>query len=197
MSRRSASWGLAKVAAERERERQTDTSPVSKQRSCGARCKAGMGQVSKVLEFCHPLLPPPTFPGERRRRNLKKKKKREKWSGEEVGRVGGGKGGRKARHTAVFGLERSSGKHVTVSSSGRDSYFASFTPLTLRGHFSKCPLLLRVPLWHHKGHWHLQMPPNQPLARLVPSQTIWTSGKRICFSTKPTPMCFNELQTQG
>lgn len=41
-----------------------------------------------------------------------------------MGRVErGGKGGSKARHTAVFGLERSSGKNVTVSSSSRPFTF--------------------------------------------------------------------------
>lgn len=109
MSRRCASW-VGKV--EEERERQTAVQSPG-QRSCGARFKAGMGQISKVLDFCHPLLSPPTFPGERRRRDRKKKSEVVRREG--MRRVER-KGRRKARHTAVFGLEWSSGKHVTVPS---------------------------------------------------------------------------------
>lgn len=54
-------------------EKETDTLPVSNQRSCGAEFKAGMGQTSKLLELCHFHLPPPTFSEERG----KKKKRRE------------------------------------------------------------------------------------------------------------------------
>lgn len=49
------------------RQKETDTSPVSNQRSCGAQFKAGMGQTSKLLEFCHLSLPPPTFSKERKK----------------------------------------------------------------------------------------------------------------------------------
>lgn len=57
--------------------KETDTRPVSNQRSCGAEFKAGMGQTSKLLEFCHLSLPPPT--------SLKKGKK-EKRGGRARGR---------------------------------------------------------------------------------------------------------------
>lgn len=51
------------------RQKETDTSPVSNQRSCGAQFKAGMGQTSKLLELCHLSLPPPTFSKERKKEN--------------------------------------------------------------------------------------------------------------------------------
>ena len=75
---RWAERGVLSEGGKRLREKETDTRPVSNQRSCGAEFKAGMGQTSKLLEFCHLSLPPPTSP---------KKGKKEKRGG----RAGGGR----------------------------------------------------------------------------------------------------------
>ncbi len=50
-----------------ETERETDTHPVSNQRSCGAEFKLGWDKVSKLLELSHLALPPPTFSKERKK----------------------------------------------------------------------------------------------------------------------------------
>lgn len=96
----------------RGRKREADTSPVSNQRSCGARFKAGMGQISKSPGVLPPFASSSHFP-RRKEEEKQKKKKRVKWRGGKGWGGGEEKGGRRARHTAVFGLEGSSGKHVT------------------------------------------------------------------------------------
>lgn len=73
--KRCAERGVLSEGRKRLRQKETDTLPVSNQRSCGAEFKAGMGQTSKLLEFCHLSLPPPTFSEER---GKKKKKRRER-----------------------------------------------------------------------------------------------------------------------
>lgn len=66
--------------------------------------RLGWDKFPKVLEFCHPLLPPPTFPGERRRRN---KKKRVKWRG---GKGWGGWGGKGRKESQTHGRVWSGGE---------------------------------------------------------------------------------------
>lgn len=59
----------------RGRKREADTSPVSNQRSCGARFKAGMGQISKSPGVLPPFASSSHFP--RRKEEEKQKKKKE------------------------------------------------------------------------------------------------------------------------
>lgn len=75
--------GVRGEGSEWLRQKETDTSPVSNQRSCGAEFKAGMGQTSSLLEFCHRSLPPPTFSTERRKKKGKKKGKEKEEAGED------------------------------------------------------------------------------------------------------------------
>lgn len=72
--------------------------------------RLGWDKFPKVLEFCHPLLPPPTFPGERRRRN---KKKEVKWRGGEGWGGWGGKGRKESQtHGRVWsGGEQREARH--------------------------------------------------------------------------------------
>lgn len=127
----------------RQKERE-DTSPVSNQRSCGARFKAGMGQISKVLEFCHPLFPPPTFP---RKKGGGETKKSEVVKKEEVGRVG--RKGRKESQThgrVWSGEEQREARHcfffyacASLCLLHQDSYFASFTSQFVES-LTDCPV---------------------------------------------------------
>lgn len=82
MSRRTAS----RVEKVRGRKREAETSPVSNQRSCGARFKAGMGQISKSPGVLPPFASSSHFP--RRKEEEKQKKKSEVERREGMGRVG-------------------------------------------------------------------------------------------------------------
>lgn len=153
----------------REEMIETDTSPVSNQRSCGAQFKAGMGQTSKLLlELCHLSLPPPTFSKER------KKEKR-------GGRGWGGWGRLNENQTqpclvwmravgrmmsqiwgGIFSLLFHTFDHFSIYVCGALSLvfqqfgdFAWFSVLkNVRSHRAHFPLCLSVRLkWHLKANW--------------------------------------------
>lgn len=75
--KRCAERGVLSEGRKWSRQKETDSLLVSNQRRCGAEFKAGMGQTSKVLEFCHLSVPPPTFSKERKKE--KEEEEEEVW----------------------------------------------------------------------------------------------------------------------